>query len=66
MVYRGLIIFFIRFEKEYGYLRPIVENVMDKYLDCGNPKNGFARLKCKDCCQAVQQELAAEDFADYF
>jgi ribosomal protein S27E len=38
-----------RFEKEYGYLRPIVENVVDKYLDCGNPKNGFARIKCKDC-----------------
>jgi len=38
-----------RFEKEYGYLRPIVENVVDKYLDCGNPRNGFARIKCKDC-----------------
>ena len=38
-----------RFEKEYGYLRPIVQEVVDKYLDCGNPKNGFARIKCKDC-----------------
>ena len=38
-----------RFEKEYGYLRPIVQEVVEKYLDCGNPKNGFARIKCKDC-----------------
>jgi len=38
-----------RFEREYGYLRPIVEEVVDKYLDCGNPKCGFARIKCSDC-----------------
>jgi len=38
-----------RFEREYGYLRPIVEKVVDKYLDCGNPKCGFARIKCSDC-----------------
>jgi len=24
-----------RFEREYGYLRPIIEEVVDKYLDCG-------------------------------
>jgi hypothetical protein len=39
----------LRFEKEYGYLRPIIQDVVNKYLDCGNPKNGFARIKCKDC-----------------
>ena len=33
-----------RFEKEYGYLRPIVQEVVEKYLDCGNPKNGFVRI----------------------
>jgi len=38
-----------RFEREYGYLRPIVQEVVDKYLDCGNPKCGFARIKCSDC-----------------
>jgi len=26
-----------------------VQEVVEKYLDCGNPKNGFARIKCKDC-----------------
>jgi len=37
------------FEREYGYLRPIVQEVVDKYLDCGNPKCGFARIRCSDC-----------------
>jgi hypothetical protein len=36
------------FEREYGYLRPIVQEVVDKYLDCGNPKCGFARIRCSD------------------
>jgi len=38
-----------RFERHYGYLRPIVQEVVEKYLDCGNPKCGFARIKCHDC-----------------
>ena len=35
-----------RFEKEHGYFRPVVKEVVEKYLDCANPKNGFARVKC--------------------
>jgi len=38
-----------RFEKEYGYFRPVIQEVVDKYLDCGNPKCGFARIRCGDC-----------------
>jgi len=38
-----------RFEREYGYLRPVIKEVVDKYLDCGNPKCGFARIRCPDC-----------------
>ncbi|MBE9551157.1 MAG: transposase [Proteobacteria bacterium] len=38
-----------RFEREYGYLRPVIQEVVDKYLDCGNPKCGFARIRCPDC-----------------
>lgn len=38
-----------RFEKEYGFLRPIVKEVVERYLDCGNPKCGFARIRCLDC-----------------
>ena len=38
-----------RFEKEYGFLRPIIKEVVERYLDCGNPRCGFARIRCSDC-----------------
>jgi hypothetical protein len=38
-----------RFEREYGFLRPVIRDVVEKYLDCGNPKCGFARIRCPDC-----------------
>jgi len=38
-----------RFEREYGFFRPIVKEVVERYLDCGNPKCGFARIRCPDC-----------------
>jgi len=25
--------------------------VVEKYLDCGNPKCGFARIRCPDCAE---------------
>jgi len=31
------------------FLRPIVKEVVKRYLGCGNPKCGFARLRCPDC-----------------
>ena len=38
-----------RFEKEYGFFRPIIKEVVERYLDCGNPRWGFARIRCPDC-----------------
>jgi ribosomal protein S27E len=38
-----------RFEKEYGFLRPVIKDVVERYLDCGNPKCGFARIRCPSC-----------------
>ncbi|MFQ6112436.1 MAG: transposase, partial [Nitrospinota bacterium] len=38
-----------RFEREYGFLRPIIKEVEERYLDCGNPRCGFARIRCPDC-----------------
>ncbi|MDD5414834.1 MAG: transposase, partial [Smithellaceae bacterium] len=38
-----------RFSRQYGFWRPYVEQVIHRYLDCGDPHNGFARVKCKDC-----------------
>ena len=38
-----------RFERTYGYYRPIITDVVEKYLDCGNPCCGFARIRCPRC-----------------
>lgn len=38
-----------RFEKGYGFLRPVIKQVVERYLDCGNPRCGFARIRCPDC-----------------
>jgi hypothetical protein len=38
-----------RFEREYGYFRSVIQQVVEKYLDCGNPKSGFARIRCGNC-----------------
>lgn len=38
-----------RFERPYGFWRPYLQEVIDRYLDCGDPHHGFTRLKCRDC-----------------
>jgi len=38
-----------RFEREYGYFRPIIQEAVDRYLDCGNPLCGFARIRYPEC-----------------
>jgi hypothetical protein len=32
-----------RFQKEYGFFRPVIKDVVERYLDCGNPRCGSAR-----------------------
>ena len=39
-----------RFARQYGFFRPYVKQVIYWYLDCGDLHNGFARVKCRDCC----------------
>jgi ribosomal protein S27E len=34
---------------EDGHFRSIVKEVVGRYLDCGNPRNGFAGIRCPDC-----------------
>ncbi len=38
-----------KYEKEYGKLRPIIEEVVAKYLECGDLSKGFARVECSKC-----------------
>jgi len=37
-----------RFEREYGFFRPIVKEGDERYLDCGNPQCEFARIRRPD------------------
>jgi ribosomal protein S27E len=46
---RFLTVYESRFENEYGHFRPVVKEVVERYLDCGNPRSGFARIRCPDC-----------------
>jgi septal ring factor EnvC (AmiA/AmiB activator) len=43
-----------RFERRYGFFRPVVTDVVERYLNCGNPKCGFARTRCPDCREELQ------------
>jgi hypothetical protein len=35
-----------RYQSRYGYLRPVIPEVVKKFLDCGNLERGFARVRC--------------------
>ena len=37
------------FSRLYGFWRPYIEQVIYRFLDCGDPHNGFARVKCNHC-----------------
>ncbi len=41
-----------RFEWQYGFYRPYVGQVMLRYLDGRDLKNGFARVQCEHCGDA--------------
>jgi len=38
-----------RYQKRYGYWRPVIRSSIDKLLKCGDLKEGFARVRCPDC-----------------
>jgi hypothetical protein len=38
-----------KFEKDYGFWRPVIHTSVEKFRKCGDLKQGFARVKCSDC-----------------
>ena len=38
-----------RFEERYGFWRRFVDGVVQRYLDCGVFRSGFARVWCESC-----------------
>ena len=38
-----------RFQQKYGFWRPVIHSSIEKFLKCGDLKEGFARVRCPDC-----------------
>jgi hypothetical protein len=38
-----------RFQERYGFWRPILGTVVRKFLECGDLKQGFVRVRCPQC-----------------
>jgi hypothetical protein len=51
--HRHLDAFLDRYPEAYapqmGTLRPVIPEVVHKFLDCGNLERGFARIRCDEC-----------------
>ena len=39
----------LRYSRHYGKWRSVITPTVEKYLDCGMLKNGFARIRCPSC-----------------
>jgi hypothetical protein len=38
-----------RYQKRYGFWRPVAATSVEKVLACGDLKEGFARVRCPTC-----------------
>ena len=38
-----------RFQKQYGFWRPVIRDSIVKFLKCGDLKEEFARVRCPEC-----------------
>jgi len=38
-----------RYGMRFGFWRPIIRKAIDKFMKCGDLKNGFARVRCPEC-----------------
>ena len=38
-----------RYQERYGFWRPIIRTSVERFLKCGDLKEGFARVRCPKC-----------------
>jgi hypothetical protein len=38
-----------RYQEQYGFYRPVIGRVVEKFLTCGDLTKGFARVRCDTC-----------------
>jgi hypothetical protein len=50
-----------RYQPRYGFLRPIIPEVVNKFLDCGDLQHGFARVRCDHCKSGCRPETAGAE-----
>jgi hypothetical protein len=58
-----------RFEREYGYFRSVVKEVVERYLDCGNPSriddSRLEELFCREVLDfLIRRELLSPEWAE--
>ena len=49
-----------RFAHRYGYWRPVIAEVVEKYLACGILEHGFARVRCGACKPRVSARVLVQ------
>lgn len=37
------------YERKYGFWRPVIQEAIQKFLECGDIAHGFARVRCDNC-----------------
>lgn len=42
-----------RYQERYGYWRPVIRSLIEKFIKCGDLKEGFARVRCPDCKEEI-------------
>ena len=52
-----------RFQPRYGFLRPIIPEVVEKFLECGDLARGFARIRCDHCKEGWPSPARAPTYA---
>jgi len=48
------------FQPKYEYWRPVIRTALDKYVKCGDPWEGFARVRCPEPALSLSKGPARE------
>lgn len=41
------------YQENYGFWRPVIKTSIEKFIKCGDLREGFARIRCKNCGQEM-------------
>ena len=55
-----------RYQERYGFWRAIIGTVVRKFLECGDLKHGFARVRCPKCREELFVPLTCRSYYTSF